>query len=144
MKRTSVPEQAILFYIRKFVDSHAENNTLRVGRYTADVSLTFQGQKYIIEYDSKSQHENRLDREIERDKLFVTRGYIVIHMRDIDLEFVPDTLNFRFDFQDYKPKSIAKANEGINELLAYFRVTERVDISDDLETIRSMYRNYPE
>ena len=144
MKKTSVPEQAILYYIRKYVDSHAENNVLRVGRYLADVSLDFQGQKYTIEYDSDSLHTNKLDREIERDKLFSSEGYTVIHMRDRGIEFVPDAVNFRFDFQDYSKKSIAKANEGINELLAYFGVAERVDIFCDLETIRRMYREYPE
>lgn len=143
MKRTSVPEQAILFYIRKYVDPTAENNTVRIGRYTADVTLSFQGQKYAIEYDSNSMHASKLQHEIERDKLFSAQGYTVIRMRDRNLDFVPNVVNFYFDFQDYRPKSLAKANEGINALLTFFGVTETVDLAVDLDTIKAMYQQHP-
>ena len=144
MKRTSVPEQAILFYIRKYVDRFAENNNVCVGRYTADIALMFRGQKYVIEYDSGSQHADKMQKEMVRDKLFLEQGYKVIRMRDRGLDFVPGVVNFCFDFQDYKQKSIAKANEGINELLSFFGMKEKVDIASDLETIKEMYREYPD
>ncbi|MEE1057537.1 MAG: DUF559 domain-containing protein [Acutalibacteraceae bacterium] len=141
MKKTSVPEQAILFYIRKYIDPFAENNAIRIGRYIADITFIYNNQKYNIEYDSKSQHIDRMEKDIERNKVFLSQGYNVIRMRDKGLKFIPNCINIRFDFQNYSKNSLIRANSGINELLALFGIYESIDISNDLKSIRNMYYN---
>ncbi len=82
MKRTSVPEQAILFYTRKYIDKDAENNRLQVSRYTADISFHAKNQVYIAEFDSYSMHHERIENDMERDEAFQKAGYKVIRLRD--------------------------------------------------------------
>ena len=144
MKKTSVPEQAILFYIRKHVDPNAENNSVRIGRYCADITFTFGSKLYNIEYDSFSQHNGREDKDCERNNVFSQYGYTVIRMRDRNLPFVDNCHCIRFDFQDYRIHSLQKANEGINELLSFFGIEASVDIAQDLGEIKKMYACFPE
>jgi len=141
MKKTSIPEQTIFFYIRKLVDPNAKNNSTKIGKYVADISLSFNGQLYDIEYDSHSQHKNKTDSDIKRNLVFADNGYFVIRMRDKGLEDIPHCININFDFQNYSKNSIIKANTGINNLLHFFGVNESVNIADDLELIKTMYDN---
>ncbi len=142
MKRTSVPEQAILYYTRKYLDPCAKNNGLTVDRYTADVSFTFSGKNYIAEYDSYSMHHNRIDKDTIRDNTFAQAGYTVIRLRDAGLPFLETSINIRFVFDNYKQKMLDKANEGINEYLSHFGCCEQIDIRNDLEEIKHMYDAY--
>ena len=139
MKQTSVPEQTIFYYAKKLIDSKAENNTVRIGRYTADVTFSYHGNIYDVEYDCFSTHSEREEKDIERDKVFIEAGYTIIRMRDKGLTMLPRVVNITFDFQNYSKKSIHIANEGINLFLSLFGVKELVDIGNDLETIKKMY-----
>ena len=142
MKKTSVPEQALFFYIRKFIDHDAKNNCVWIGKYCADITFNVDSVCYNLEYDSYSQHVNRASQDIARNRCFIQNGVRVIRMRDKGLPFIDDCTCIRFDFQDYRPQSLQKANEGVNELLRLFGVTEYVDIAHDIKEIRAMYNQY--
>lgn len=142
MKKTSVPEQAILFYIRKYIDPYAENNSIRIGRYCADITFSFESILYNIEYDSYSQHKDREIKDQERNNVFIHNGYTVIRMRDKGLPFIDNCHCIRFEFQDYRLSSLRKANEGLNELLKLFGIETCIDITSDLKEIKSMYERY--
>lgn len=139
MKRTSVPEQAILFYIRKYVDPNAQNNIVRIERFIADITFTYRGQKYNIEYDSFSQHKDAHEKDGIRNTIFVNNGYEVIRMRDVGLEPIPNCINIPFIFPNYTKKALNQANLGLQELLSLFGVHEKIDIASDLAIIREMY-----
>lgn len=139
MKMTSVPEQAILFYIRKYVDSNAQNNNVRIERYVADITFTYRGQKYNIEYDSFSQHKDALEKDSIRNIIFANNGYEVIRMRDAGLEPIPNCINIPFIFPNYAKKALNQANVGLQELLSLFGIHEQIDIASDLALIREMY-----
>ena len=139
LKRTSVPEQAILFYIRKYVDKDAQNNSVRVGRYVADIALVHKGKKYDIEYDSYSQHNKQLEKDQVRNLAFQGEGYTVIRMRDEGLVSVPNCINFSFVFPNYTKKSLLLAQEGLQELLNYFGIEEKISLESEITQIRKMY-----
>lgn len=141
MKRTSAPEQALLYYIRKYVDSEATNNVVRIEKYTADISFRYKGNVYDLEYDSYSQHSQKYEADIVRNEKFKENGYIVIRMRDRKLDFLPNCVNIRFDFQDYRKSSLLKAQEGIAELLAYFGIRDTIDFEQDSALFKQMYDN---
>ena len=138
--KTSVPEQAIFYYVKKFIDPSATNNTVRISRYTADITFCHRNIKYNVEYDAFSTHSKSTEQDIIRDRTFQEAGYTVIRMRDRELAPLPGVINITFDFQDYRKKSILAANSGINQFLALFNISERVNISDDLPLIRQLYR----
>ena len=138
--KTSVPEQTIFFYVKKFIDPFAMNKSVRIGCYTADIVFCHKQQNYDVEYDAFSTHAGKVEADVARDKAFREAGYTVIRMRDRNLPLLPDVINIEFDFQDYRKPSILRANEGINRFLSMFECTEPVDISHDLESIRALYR----
>lgn len=92
-----------------------------------------------MEYDSYSQHSQKIDADIKRNEVFKESGYIVIRMRDRDLDFLPNCINMRFDFQDYRKSSLLKARQGITELLSYFGIRESVELERDVGLIKKMY-----
>lgn len=139
--KTSIPEQTIYFYIKKYVDSNAKNN-FRVGKYIADIVCSYNSCLFDIEYDAYSTHHNKLEKDMKRDKFFLNNGYKIIRMRDKNLSFLPSVINIRFDFLNYTKKSIDLANIGINELMKFFNVYKIIDINNDLETIKKMYKNH--
>ncbi len=142
MKRTSVPEQAIFFYTKKYIDANARNNDVKIGCYTADVAFFCNGQKYIAEYDSYSQHYNKIDKDEKRDKVFIDAGYKIIRLRDKGLPFLTTSHCIRLIFDNYTPKMLDNANAGINEYLAFLGFKDKIDIRNDLEKIKAMYSNY--
>ena len=139
MKRTSVPEQALLFYIRKYLDPDAQNNYVRIDRYVADITFIYHGQKYNVEYDSFSQHNNSFEKDSIRNSVFTHHGYNVIRMRDSGLEPIPNCINISFIFPNYTKKSLRQASSGVMEFLSLFGIHEEIDIAADLETIKDMY-----
>lgn len=139
MKKTSVPEQALLFYIRKYLDPDAQNNCICIDRYVADITFTYQGQKYNVEYDSFSQHKDSPEKDSIRNAVFMSHGYKVIRMRDTGLKPIPNCVNISFVFPNYTQKSLRQANYGVMELLDLFGIHQEIDIAADLETIRNMY-----
>ena len=144
IKRTSVPEQAILFYTRKYIDKNAQNNKVKVVKYTADVSFCYNGQPYVVEYDAYSTHHTRIENDKERDKIFQEAGYKVLRFRDNGLPFLDTCHNIRLVFDNYSQRMLDNANMGLNEYLSYFECKEKIDIRDHLDVIKSMYRNYSE
>lgn len=139
MKRTSVPEQALLFYIRKYLDPDAQNNLVRIERYVADITFTYHGQKYNVEYDSFSQHKDSSAKDSIRNSVFINHGYKVIRMRDAGLEPIPNCINIPFIFPNYTKKALNQANVGLQELLSLFGIHEQIDIASNLALIREMY-----
>lgn len=139
MKRTSVPEQALLFYIRKYLDPDAQNNLVRIERYVADITFTHHGQKYNVEYDSFSQHKDSSEKDYIRNSVFMNHGYKVIRMRDSGLDPIPNCINIPFIFPNYTKKSLQHASSGVMEFLSLFGIHEEIDITIDLETIKDMY-----
>ena len=144
MKKTSVPEQAILFYTQKHIDKNAKNRELKIGKYTAGVSFCCNGQSYIAEFDSNSSQHGRTEYDMERDKVFQEAGYKVIRLRDNGLPFLGTCHNIRFVFDNYSKRMLDSANMGLNEYLSYLGYPYTIDIRDHLDTIKDMYRNYPE
>ena len=143
MKQTSVPEQAIFFYTCKYIDAKAENNQLRLERYTADVNFEYNGIKYIAEYDSYSQHHNKTEKDKERDLFFLKHGYKTIRFRDAGLDFLDSSyLNIRMVFDNYTKQMLDSANIAINNFLNHFGIMETIDIRNDLSVIRQMYRDF--
>ena len=138
--KTSIPEQTIYFYVKKYIDPFATNNLVRIGKYTADVAFTHHGSLYNVEYDAYSTHSKRFQADVLRDNVFRDNNYTIIRMRDRGLSFLPDVINILFDFKDYRKASIALANKGINQFLSLFNDDLIVDINNDLPIIRQMYK----
>ena len=139
MKKTSVPEQTLLFYIRKFLDPAAQNNSFRLENYVADIVFTYRGQKYNVEYDSFSQHMDRFEKDELRNSVFSRHGYTVIRMRDAGLDAIPNCINISFIFPNYSKKALRQASSGVMELLSLFGINETIDITVDLDIIKDMY-----
>lgn len=145
MKNTSVPEQAIFFYTKKYLDENAGNNRLRIERYVADVDFEYDGEKYAVEYDSYSHHHDKEKEEKDRKKdlLFSEHGYKTIRFRDANLPFLETTnVNIRMIFDNYTKKMLKSASDAINEYLKLFDVQETIDVKEDLNVIRKMYNDY--
>ena len=122
--QTSIPEQTIFYYIKKYIDKDAKNN-FQIEKYRADIFLSYCDKIYDIEYDAFSTHNNSIEKDMKRDEFMTRQGYFVVRMRDRNLPFLDNITNFRFDFQNYSKKSISLANQGIQSLLAFFNCYEK-------------------
>lgn len=143
MKQTSVPEQALFYYIKKYIDKNALNNKTKINRYVLDITFLYKNQKYDIEYDSYSMHHNSYDKDIKRNEIIKKEGFIVYRMRDIRLSDLPNCINITMQFDNYSKKQCNNATNAIVKLFNNIGVENYdIDVLRDLEIIKSMYYNY--
>jgi very-short-patch-repair endonuclease len=143
MKTTSVPEQALYFYIQKFIDAHAQNNTVRIGKYRLDIAFCFNGKRYDVEYDSYSAHHNKIEKDIERNKQIQSENFLIYRIRDNNLPDLPYCKNIHMQFDNYSKKHCCQATEAIIQLFEDIGIVEYdIDVFRDLDIIKEMYHKY--
>lgn len=142
MKGTSVPEQTILFYTRKYITPNVKNNKDKVNRYTADVSFEYNRRLYDVEYDSYSQHHEKQEKDEDRNVAFKEHNYTVIRFRDKNLPILKNCINISLDFPNYSKKTLQKVKDSMELYLSMFNIFVDVNIYEDIEIIRQMYRDY--
>ena len=106
-KRTSFPEKAILFYMKKYFDAVNESyHDPNLGAKEIDVYLP--KHKFGIEYDGVAWHSN-VQRDLEKDKLCSKCGIRLLRVREAGCpEYNSDSIKICI-----KPHSVQELNEAI-------------------------------
>lgn len=94
---TSIKEQSLLFFIRKFYPSAESRKQIMFNgkKYEADIFIPELG--LVIEYDGSYWHRKKAQKDNEKNAAFNAAGYEVLHIREYGLpeldEFNGTTIN---------------------------------------------------
>ncbi len=135
--QTSFNEQAVYYYLKK----HFSDTVNRFSDFGFEVDVYVPSLKTGIEYDGEYWHETRFDKDNEKDKMCKQKGIRLIRIREGDLQNTSFAINYRCPNYSYKNYSLLL--ERI--LLEQFNIHEKIDISNDAESIIRNYRSvlYP-
>lgn len=109
--KTSFPEQAIYFYLKKIFNKVKNNFILHRDSSKIEIDIFLPDYNFAIEYDGVFYHKNRVHQDNKKNKLLNEMGIKVIRVRE---EKLPP-LN---DFFGVTIKSEPKAKENILNILS--------------------------
>lgn len=121
--KSSFPEQAVLFYVRKVFPSAAKYNTKEL----SELDIYIPELKIGIEYDGPS-HKTRVKSDVKKTKTCSDMGIQLIRIRDNKLPVINDE-SYKIIIED---DSFAALDDGITGLLKHLGVSDN-DISVDVE-----------
>lgn len=85
---TSFPEQALLYYIKKYYPDTVNSNKVAIGM---ELDIYVPSLKIAVEYDSKIWHENNNnERELKKNKLCTDNNILLIRIREEGLKLYDD------------------------------------------------------
>lgn len=120
--KTSFPERALYFYIRKYYnDAVWGNPNSKFKKNSFDIYLP--SQNIAIEYDGERFHQN-IEKDKSRDKFCCQEGINLIRIREPNCPIYTSTCTF-FYLKDAKRKTL---QETIVQLLIYLNI-EHLDIN---------------
>lgn len=99
-KKTSFPEQAILFYLTKCTDTLHRNQI-----YGKEIDIYLPLLKIGIEYNGKYYHQNRKDKDREKINFFQEKGIKIIVIEDGEYNTLCDNL-ITYKEQDAKKNNL--------------------------------------
>ncbi len=129
--KSSFPEQAVLFYIKKAFPSATKLKSNEI----SEIDIYIPELKIGIEYDGPS-HKNRVKADIKKSQVCNKLGIELIRIRDSVLPNINEK-SYKIVLRD---DSLEALGEGIIELLKYMRVTDiDVDIKRDYIKVSDNY-----
>lgn len=147
-RRTSFPEQAIYYYVKKyFNDAENRNNSLNV-----EADILIESVKAVIKYDGYFWHKDRLDKDNEKDRRIIDSGYTAIRVREKGLQETASAKNVFYEYKNGQFESLEDAIVSVLKILGCTSVD--VDINNDYSNIldllvtsdkdKSIAKLYPE
>ena len=131
--RSSFPEQAILYYIKKVFPSAAKLNTKAI----SEIDIYIPELKIGIEYDGAS-HLNKIKNDIRKSEKCEEMGITLIRFREHILPIINDK-SYKIMLSD---DTFSALNNGIIELLNYLNIPENtisVNVKRDYIEIADNY-----
>lgn len=128
-KKTSFPEQAIYFYLKKIFDDDVKNVfTLYLGdNIKVEIDIFIAKYNLAIEYDGAFSHKSRLKQDTKKNKLLNESGMKVIRIRE-------ERLPLLNSFNGYVIKSTPKNKENIKNILDEINlICLKEDILNEIE-----------
>lgn len=135
---TSFPEQALLFYIRKYVNPVAESRfKLVMSGYTEELDIWIPSMNIGIEYDGEFYHASRIAKDREKDRVAQLAGVRLIRIIE-GRENKVEADRIYIDVHHGKKGNIENAITYVVGLLA--NRTIELNIDDDTSEIMSLYK----
>ncbi len=142
--RVSLPEKAIVFYLKKGKIDVQENARI-FGSSLRDVDIFLPEYNCAIEYDGEHWHKIK-HKDLEKAQLCKERGIKLIRIREPKAGLLED--GYSIEHLTEPPKNdLEYINESIKWLLEYLniKIQSKVDSNRDMSSIRSMIeRSYDE
>lgn len=148
-RKTSFPEQAIFFYIKKvFEDAVSMDREVLDGK---ELDIYIPSLKCGIEFDGSAWHVD-VEKDIEKDNLCVKKGIRLIRIRDIECPELPHNNSvFIIPHKSYSDKTLYHCLRGVEGILNISIDADldrdRIDIYNlflECRKERSFAENYPE
>ena len=122
--RVSIPEKAILFYLRKTFNEVVENYRPAF-LYGKEIDIYVPKIRLGIEYDGERWHPE-IGKDLEKDNICKTNGIRIIRIREPKAPIVDDAI--------ITPKPIMNGNHMTGPIKELFKIIERdYGISDDID-----------
>ncbi|MBO4616395.1 MAG: helicase associated domain-containing protein [Lachnospiraceae bacterium] len=131
--KSSFPEQAVLFYVRKAFPSATKFST----KGLSEIDIYIPELKTGIEYDGSS-HSSRTQNDIEKTKICKRMGINLVRIRESKLPTLKDE-SYKIVLED---DSFSALDSGIMELLKHLNVSDTgiiVDVKKDYIEIADNY-----
>lgn len=91
--KTSFPEQAILFYLRKVTAAESRNTD-----FGKEIDIYLPEYKIGIEHNGKYYHQDRRKKDKEKIKYFANKGVRIISVNEDDADcIVGDVIKYKYD-----------------------------------------------
>lgn len=132
--KSSFPEQAIYFYLKKiYNDIEIGNRKILSGK---ELDIYIPSKKIAVEFDGEAWHKDSKKDEI-KDNLCIEKGITLYRIRNINCpKLKPKTNVFIIECKDYEDKSITKS---LSKLFDYLNLNIDVDIERDRSKIYAQY-----
>lgn len=117
--KSSFPEQAVLFYIRKAFPSATKLSTKKI----SEIDIYIPELKVGVEYDGPS-HKSRVKDDIKKSYACKELGIELIRIRDSEIPIINDD-SYRIVLKDGTFEAL---DDGITELLHHINITD-IDVS---------------
>lgn len=140
--RVSLPEKAIVYYLKQYVD--VQENVRLFDNSLRDVDIYIPRYNYAIEYDGEHWHKSK-KKDLEKTELCKENGVKLIRIREPKAGLLND--NYSVEYITETPKNdLNYLNESILWLLKLIGINNAdVDSNRDMPKIRSMInRSYYE
>lgn len=82
---TSLKEQSLLFFIRKYIPEAVNRKIFWINKKRIEVDIYIPEYRLAIEYDGAYWHRNKIDIDNEKTKILNELGYKVLHIREYGL-----------------------------------------------------------
>lgn len=135
--KTSFPEKALFFYLRKyFPDMEKLSHRREPG---VELDLYIPSVRTAIEYDGLKWHRDKLEQDEEKGRICECSGIRLIRLREPGLPRISRCV-FAVELEDFGDRAFEAA---IAELFHYLKISEfDVDIARDRRAILETYRNF--
>lgn len=135
--KTSFPEKALFFYLRKyFPDMEKLSHRREPG---VELDLYIPSVRTAIEYDGLKWHRDKLEQDEEKGRICERSGIRLIRLREPGLPRISRCV-FAVELEDFGDRAFEAA---IAELFHYLKISEfDVDIARDRRAILETYRNF--
>jgi len=115
-KKTSFPEQAIYFYLKKIFNNKVKNNfILHEDNNKIEIDIFLPNYNLAIEYDGAFSHKNRIVQDDKKNKILNEMGIKVIRIREQKLPILSE-------FSGFIIKSNPRISENIQNILNEIRL----------------------
>ncbi|MBQ7668021.1 MAG: helicase associated domain-containing protein [Clostridia bacterium] len=129
--KSSFPEQAVLYYIKKYFPSATKLKTKEI----SEIDIYIPELKIGVEYDGPA-HIRNLKRDIEKSNICKKQGIELIRIRDIECPIIDDD-SYKIIL---KNNSFEALDDGIMELLEYLKISDiNINIRRDYFEISDNY-----
>ena len=127
----SFPEKAIAYYLSSVIDEIIENYRPDfLNKKELDIYLPLQ--KLAIEYDGEYAHQ-RMNRDIDKDKLCEENGIHVIHIRQKGCPLIEST---KMEYYQLLDNSMRELGKGIEFIFCYLGFDfKKIDVEKDQSSI---------
>ncbi len=136
--KTSFPEQAIYYYVRKlFTDAV---NCYRGGFGKSELDIFIPSINIGIEYDGRKWHQDKQQTEIKKYERCRELGITLVRVRESELQGVSSEICDYLIISEYgHKKRFASLDQCLNELMALLEVSCDIDTQRDRFSIMEQY-----
>ena len=135
---TSFPEQAILYYIRQYVDQNAESRfKIKIGGKEEELDVWIPSLTCGIEYDGEYYHAGRGEKDAEKDHAAANSSIRLIRLIECGHNAIEGDRIY-LDVRHHQKRNIERAVQHVVALLAGHPVS--LDMEADTAAIMSNYK----